>query len=86
VLRAGVAGHRARFARLLGGTGPQVRAWAVDDTLLLVEWRADVPTPAGGAAYVYGMVERFDLVAGRVLTARTSFDAASLARALAPAG
>jgi hypothetical protein len=31
------------------------------------------------------MVERFDLVAGRVLAARTYFDAAALARALVPA-
>jgi hypothetical protein len=30
------------------------------------------------------MVDRFDLVAGRVLAARTYFDAVALARALAP--
>ena len=82
--RAGVAGHRTRFARLLGGAVPAVRAWASDETLLLVEWRAAVPTPAG-APYALGMVERFDLVAGRVLAARTYLDAASLARAV-PAG
>lgn len=83
VPRADVTGYRARFARLLGGAVPQVRAWAGDDTLLLVEWRADVPTPTG-ATYALGMVERFDLVAGRVLAARTYLDSASLARALVP--
>lgn len=80
--REDVAGYRARFAALLGGAVPQVRAWAGDETLLLIEWRADVPTPAG-TTYALGMVERFDLVAGRVLAARTYFDAASLARVLA---
>jgi len=86
VPRAGVAGYRARFAQLLGGAVPQVSAWAGDDTLLLVEWRADVRASAGGAAYALGMVDRFDLVSGRVLAARTYLDAASLARGLAPAG
>lgn len=84
--RAGVAGYRARFARLLGGAVPQAGAWAGDDTLLLVEWRADVRAPAGGAAHALGMVDRFDLVSGRVLAARTYRGAASLARAPAPAG
>lgn len=79
--REAVTGYRTRFARLLGGAVPQVRAWAGDDTLLLVEWRAAVPTPSG-ATYALGMAERFDLVAGRVLAARTYLDAASLARAL----
>ena len=81
--RDGVAGHRARFARLLSGAAPQVRAWAGDDTLLLVEWRAAVPTPSS-ATYAFGMVDRFDLAAGRVLAARTYFDAPTLVSALAP--
>lgn len=82
--RDAVAGHRTRLAQLLGGAVPRVRRWAGDDTLVLIEWQADVPTPSG-APYALGMVDRFDLVAGRVLSARTYFDAASLARALAPA-
>ena len=79
--RDGVAGYRARFALLLGGAVPQVRAWAGDDTLVMIEWRADASTLAGGT-YALGMVERFDLVAGRVLAARTYLDAASLVSAV----
>lgn len=81
--REAIAGYRARFARLLGGAVPQVRAWAGDDTLVLIEWRADVPTPSG-ATYALGMVDRFDVAAGRLLAARTYLDAASLAKALLP--
>ena len=62
---------------------PRIRAWAGDDALALIEWRAEVPTPSG-ATYVLGVVDRFDLAAGRVLAARTYLDGASLARALAP--
>lgn len=81
--REAVAAHRARLARLLGGARPQARRWAGDDTLVLVEWGVDVPTPSGGA-YALGMIDRFDLAAGRVLAARTYFDAAALARAVTP--
>jgi ketosteroid isomerase-like protein len=82
--RDAVAGHRARLARLLGGATARVRRWAGDDALVMIEWQADVPTPSG-AAYVLGMVDRFDLAAGRVLAARTYLDAATLARALTAA-
>jgi ketosteroid isomerase-like protein len=82
--RDAMLGFRTCFARLLCGVVPVIRAWAGNDTLLLVEWHADVPTPTG-ATYAFGMVERFDLVAGRVLAARSYFDASSLARALTPA-
>ena len=68
-------------ALLLGGAVPQVRAWAGDDTLVMIEWRADASTLAG-ETYALGMVERFDLVAGRVLAARTYLDAASLVSAV----
>jgi len=81
--RDAVAAHRRRLAALLGGARPQLRRWAGDDALVLVEWQADVPTPSG-ATYALGMIDRFDLVAGRVLAARTYFDAASLTRALSP--
>lgn len=81
--RDAVAAHRRRLAALLGGARPQVRRFAGDDGLVLIEWQADVPTPSG-ATYALGMIDRFDLVAGRVLAARTYFDAASLARALSP--
>lgn len=80
--RDAITAFRARFARLLAGALPRLVASAGDDSLVLTEWRADVPTPSGGS-YALGMVERFDLVAGRVLAARTYLDAASLARALA---
>ena len=82
--RAAVVGFRTGFAQLLGGAVPYVRAWAGDDTLVLIEWRAEVPTPSG-SRYALGMVDRFDLASGRVLAARTYFDAVSLASALAPA-
>ena len=80
--RDAITAFRARFARLLAGVPPRLVASAGDDSLVLTEWRADVPTPSGGS-YALGMVERFDLVAGRVLAARTYLDAASLARAVA---
>lgn len=80
--RDAIPSFRSRLARLLAGALPRMVASAGDDALLLTEWRADVPTPSGGS-YALGMVERFDLVAGRVLAARTYFDAASLALALA---
>ncbi len=80
--RDSLAGFRTRFAGLLGESTPHVRAWAGDDALLLVEWLVDVPT-ASGSPYALGMIDRFDLAAGRVLAARTYLDAASLARALA---
>ena len=80
--RDAVIGYRTQFAQLLGGAVPRLRAWAGDETLVLAEWRAEVRTPSR-SPYALGMVERFDLVAGRVLAARTYFDTASLARALA---
>ncbi|MBY0274360.1 hypothetical protein K2Z84_03390 [Candidatus Binatia bacterium] len=76
--------HRAHFGDLLAGAAPRLVASAGDDALVLSEWCAGVPTPSG-KSYALGMVERFDLVAGRVLAARTYFDAAALARALVPA-
>ena len=79
--RDALVGQRTRFAALLGDACPRVRRWAGDDALVLIEWQADVPTPSG-ASYALGMAERFDLASGRVLAARTYFDAASLARAL----
>lgn len=84
LVRAAVVGHRRRLAGLLGGARPRVRSWAGDETLLLVEWAAEVPTPSG-ASYALGMVDRFDLAAGRILAGRSYFDAASLARALGDA-
>ncbi|MFN8602002.1 MAG: nuclear transport factor 2 family protein [Candidatus Binatia bacterium] len=80
--REAIPAYRTRFARLLGGAPPRLVATAGDDTLVLTEWRADVPTPSGGS-YALGMIERFDLVAGRVLAARTYLDAAALAQAVA---
>lgn len=76
-----VIGFRRRLARLLGGATPEVRAWAGDETPLLIEWHAVVPA-AAGSSFALGMVERFDLAAGRILAARTYLDAATLARAL----
>lgn len=81
--RDAVVAHRRRLAALLGGEVPRVARWAGDHTLVLIEWQADVPTPSG-TSYALGMVDRFDLAAGRVLAARTYFDVASFARALAP--
>lgn len=80
--REAIPAHRTHFARLLGGARPRLVATAGDDTLVLTEWRAEVPTRSGGP-YALGMVERFDLVAGRVLAARTYLDTAALAQAVA---
>ncbi len=70
-----------RFAELLGGARLTPRSWAGDDALLFIEWEGRVPTPAGGHAF--GAVERFDLLGGRVLAARSYFESGALARALA---
>lgn len=81
--RDDVAAHRRALAGLMRGAPVRLRAWAGDDTLVMLEWECDVPTSSGGT-YLLGMVDRFDLVDGRILSARTYFDAAALARALLP--
>jgi limonene-1,2-epoxide hydrolase len=78
--RAEIPAFYRRLAGLLGGARLVPRCWAGDGTLLFVEWQATVPTPGGD--YALGLVERFDLAAGRVLAARTYFESAALARAL----
>jgi limonene-1,2-epoxide hydrolase len=78
-----IAGHYRRLSALLDGAGLSLRSWAGDDSLLFVEWQGAVPTPDG--PYALGLVDRFDLVAGRVLAARSYFESAALARALGPA-
>jgi limonene-1,2-epoxide hydrolase len=74
----------ARLRALLGGARLAPRRWAGDASLLFVEWQGEVATPAG--AHAFGLVERFDLVGGRVLAARQYFETGSLARALSAAG
>ena len=77
----GIAAYYRRLAALLGGARLAPRSWAGDGSLLFVEWQADVPTPNG--VYALGLVDRFDLVRGRVLAARSYFESVALARALA---
>jgi len=81
-----IAAYYRRFFALLGGARLAPRSWAGDDSLLFVEWQADVPTPIG--VYPLGLVDRFDLVRGRVIAARSYFESVALARALgaAPGG
>ena len=78
---SGIAAYYRRLADLLGGARLAPRSWAGDGSLLFVEWQADVPTPNG--VYALGLVDRFDLVRGRVLAARSYFESVALARALA---
>jgi hypothetical protein len=75
------ASYWAGLQAILRGAVASPRAFAGDEALLFVEWEASVPTACGG--YAFAMVERFDLVGGRILAARGYFDAAALARALA---
>jgi hypothetical protein len=77
---SGIGGYYRRLSALLGGEGLALRSWAGDGALLFVEWQGAVPTRDG--AYALGLVDRFDLVAGRVLAARSYFESAALARAL----
>ncbi|MEW6269631.1 MAG: nuclear transport factor 2 family protein, partial [Thermodesulfobacteriota bacterium] len=79
--RAEAADYRARLAALLRGAVPAPRALAGDDGLVFVEWEGSIPSGAG--SYAFAMVDRFDLVDGRILAARSYFDAAALAAALA---
>lgn len=73
-VEAYAAGRRAQ----LGGAPVAVRRWAGDDTLVFVEWQlGDGGSPATPNP---GIVDRFDLVAGRILAARSYFDAAAIAR------
>jgi ketosteroid isomerase-like protein len=81
--RAGVASYLRGFGGLLRGAVPELRAWAGDDALVLLEWEARIPCAA--RSYPLGLVDRFDLVDGRISSARRYLDAASLARALAGA-
>ncbi len=76
-----IAAFYRRFFELLGGARLTPRSWAGDDALLFIEWGGRVPTRAG--EYAFGAVERFDLLGGRVLAARSYFEAGALARALA---
>jgi uncharacterized protein (TIGR02246 family) len=78
-----VAPFCRRFREALGGVRLSPVTWAGDDSLLFVEWQGDVATPGGGS-HALGLVERMDLVDGRILAARSYFDTAALARALAP--
>jgi limonene-1,2-epoxide hydrolase len=80
----GIAAYQRRLAALLGGARLAPRSWAGDGALLFVEWQADVPTPNG--VYPLGLVDRFDLLRGRVLAARSYFESVALARALRPPG
>jgi limonene-1,2-epoxide hydrolase len=79
---SGIAAYYRRLSALLGGARLAPRSFAGDGSLLFVEWQADVPTPNG--VYALGLVDRFDLVGGRVLAARSYFESVALARALAP--
>jgi hypothetical protein len=80
----GIAAYYRQLAALLGGARLAPRSWAGDGSLLFVEWQADVPTPNG--VYPLGLVERFDLVAGRVLAGRAYFESVALTRALRAPG
>ena len=79
---SGIAAYYRQLAAVLGGAHLAPRSFAGDGSLLFVEWRADVPTPNG--VYPLGLVDRFDLVGGRVLAARSYFESVALARALRP--
>ncbi len=81
---SGIGEYYRRLFALLGEARLAPRSWAGDESLLFVEWRADVPTPNG--VYPLGLVDRFDLVHGRAIAARSYFESAALARALQPAG
>jgi hypothetical protein len=78
-----IAGWARHLRGVLGGARLDLRRWAGDDALLFIEWEAEVPTPRG--PHAFGLVDRFDLLGGRVLAARSYFDANALARALASA-
>jgi limonene-1,2-epoxide hydrolase len=82
--RAEVGAHYRRLAALVGAPLAP-RSWAGDESLAFVEWEAR-PTAAG--ARRAGLVERFDLRDGLVLSARHYFDssAAPFARAGDTAG
>jgi hypothetical protein len=75
-----IAAYYRSLSRLLGGVELVPRSWAGDESLLFVEWQADVPTPSG--VHPLGLVERLDLVRGRAIAARYYFESAALARAL----
>jgi hypothetical protein len=65
---------------VLRGARLAPRAFAGDESLVFIEWQGEVEVPRG--RYALGLVERFDLAGGRVLSARAYFDTAALARAL----
>lgn len=80
--RGEIADYGARLASRLAGAPVSVRRWAGDETLVFVEWQL-----AGGgtlSAPAPGIVDRFDLVAGRILAARSYFDGAAIDRFVAP--
>jgi len=76
--RAEIPAWARELAGRMRGTPRAVRRWAGDDALLFVEWALG----GGGspAAPHPGIVERFDLVAGRVLAARAYHDSAAIER------
>lgn len=78
----GIAAYYRKLSALLGGARLAPRSFAGDGSLLFIEWQTDVPTADG--VHPFGLVERFDLLAGRVLAARTYFESVALARALSP--
>jgi hypothetical protein len=80
---SGIAAYYGRLSALLGGAPLVPRSWAGDESLLFVEWRADVPTERG--VHPLGLVDRLDLVHGSVLAARSYFESTALARALGAA-
>lgn len=69
-----------RLSEVLGHVRLEPRRHGGDATLAFIEWEGRIETPRG--PYTLGLVDRFDLVEGRVLSARSYYDTAALARAL----
>jgi limonene-1,2-epoxide hydrolase len=75
-----IGAYYERLSALLGGPKLVPRTWAGDESLLFIEWQGELPAPSG--AHAFGLVERFDILGGRVLAARHYFETGALARAL----
>lgn len=72
--------HRAVRSRL-GGLRMELLQWAGDDSLAFAEWRLQAETT--GVPVTIGVVDRFDLAAGLILSGRAYFDTLELATTLA---
>jgi hypothetical protein len=83
ISRGALGPYHCAVRSVLRGLRMELLQWAGDDSLAFVEWRLQAETAR--ARVTIGIVGRFDLAGGLILSGRTYFDTLELATTLAMA-